>query len=174
MSDPANPGPTTDKPPLSKRWIPLSLRFFLAINGAVGIVGVVCFWYVALRPIQNHSRTYSRISDSVQSLVHRRPADVSRNQWSYIIGWTMNGIGNCCSVDGFLNPDEQSHERFRTLPDRFEQRLRDEGSLETVDWLWDELESISKYGKRYSEKYRPTTPEHLAEADHVSTGVVVP
>jgi hypothetical protein len=86
----------------------------------------------------------------------------------------MNGIGNCCSVEPFLNPDDESHERFRTLPDRLDERLREQVNLETIDWLWDELRAISKYGKRYSDMYRPTTPERLAEADHVSTGIVVP
>ena len=147
---------------------------YVVIHAVVGFVGVCWLWYVFVRPIQNHQRAYARISAGVQSLIDRRPANVSKNQWSYIIGWTMNGIGNCCSVEGFLNPDEESHERFRTLPDRFEDRLRGEVSLETVDWLWDELEFISKYGERYSDSYRPTTSEHLAEADHVTTGVVVP
>src|SRR5712691_4560020 len=120
MSVPTVPDATADKPPLHKRWIPLSLRFFVAINVAVVFVGILCFWYVVIRPMQNHSRAYDRISNSVQSLVHRRPAGVSRNEWSYTIGWTMNGIGNCCSVEPFLNPDDESHERFRTLPDRFD------------------------------------------------------
>jgi hypothetical protein len=146
----------------------------LVVYAAIALVCILCFWYVDIRPMQNHSRSYNRISASVQSLVYRRPADVSRNQWSYIIGWTMNGIGNCCSVDQFLNADDESHERFRTLPDRFEERLRGEVSLKTVDWLWDELEVISKYGKRYSAQWRPTRPDRLAEADRVSTGVVVP
>jgi hypothetical protein len=161
---------TTDKPPPPKRWIPLSLRFYIVINGAVGLIGVVSLWYVFLRPVQRHGQAYDRISNSVRSLAHRRPVDVSRNQWSYVIGWTMNGIGNCCSVDEYLNPNEQSRERFRTLPDRFEERLRGDVSLETVDWLWDELEIISKYGAHYSDSYRPTTTERLAEADATPVG----
>jgi len=143
---------------------------FFVINGGVGLIGVAGCWYVYVRPMQIHSQSYHRISDSVQSLAHRRPADVSRNQWSFIIGWTMNGIGNCCSVNGFLNPDEQSRERFLSLPDRFEERLRGEVGIETVDWLWDELEIISKYGVRYSQQWRPTTPERLAEAESTPVG----
>jgi hypothetical protein len=154
--------------------MPLALRGFIVINAVLALASIVTFWYAVLRPMHNHRRAYDRLSDSVQSLVHRRPAGVSRNEWSYVIGWTMNALGNCCSVEEFLNSDEGSHERFITLPDRFEGRLRGEVSLETVDWLWDELEVISKYGKRYSAQWRPTTPEHLAEADHFSTGIVVP
>jgi hypothetical protein len=174
MDTAANPVSTEGKPPRPKRAIPLSLRGFIVINAAIALIGIVSFWWVILRPMQNHSRAYHRLSDSVESLARRRPPGVSRNQWSYIIGWTMNGIGNCCSVEGFLNRDAESHERFRTLPDRFEERLRGEVTLETIDWLWDELTLISKYGTRYSEQYRPTTPEHLAEADYVSNGIVVP
>jgi len=174
MIAPTCPDPCADEPRRRRASMPLALRGFFVINIAIGLISLVYFWFVVVRPMQNHSRAYDRISQSVRSLEKRRPHTVSRNQWSYVIGWTMNGIGNCCSLDGFLNPDEESHERFRTLPDRFEEQLRGEVSLETIDWLWDELEIISKYGKRYSALYRPTTPEHLAEADHVSTGVVVP
>lgn len=170
----ATAAPAPDKPPRPRRWVPLSLRLFVVINGAIALIGIASFWFIVVRPVQRHAQAYHRISNAVQSLVHRRPADVSRKEWSYVIGWTMNAIGNCCSVEQYLNPDEESHERFRTLPDRFEQRLRADVSFETIDWLWDELEIISKYGKRYSESWRPTTPDHLAEADRVTIGPEVP
>src|SRR5436190_13464133 len=126
MLTPADPipDPTASKPPRVRRTIPVSLRIFVAINAVAACVSLLCLWYFGLRPIQIHREAYHRISTSVESLAHRRPAGVSRNQWSFIIGWTMNAIGNCCSVDGFLNPDKNSHERFLTLPDRFDERLR--------------------------------------------------
>src|SRR5262249_30952833 len=88
MAAPPNPDPTEDKPLSAKRQIPLSLKRFIVINAVVALTGSVCFWYVILRPMQNHRRAYHRLSDSVRSLAQRRPSGVSRNQWSYIIGWT--------------------------------------------------------------------------------------
>jgi hypothetical protein len=146
------------------------MKMFLAMCAIAGVVAIPCCWYHFVRPHQIHARAYARISDSVESLASRRPADVSREQWSFIIGWSMNGIGNCCSVEGFLNPDKASHERFLTLPDRFERRLHGDVSLETVDWLWNELEIISKYGTRYSDQWRPTTAERLEKADSIPVG----
>ena len=173
MAVPTIPEPTADKPLPCRTWIPLGLRIFVGIHAAVFLVGCVCIWYGFVRPMQNHRRAYDRISDSVQSLAHRRPAAVSKKQWSFIIGWTMNGIGNCCSVDAYLNPDEQSHKRFLSLPDRIDERLREVVSMETIDWLWDELEAISKYGPRYADNWRPTSPDRLRDADSTDTGVLV-
>ncbi|MSR59577.1 MAG: hypothetical protein EXS05_18365 [Planctomycetaceae bacterium] len=170
-----NPGMSVQPMRFSlKRRIAASRRMSVLFYAAAGLTVVFSFWYVNLRPFEIHRRDYHRISDSVESLVYRRPVDVPRNQWSFIIGWTMNGIGNCCGVDGYLNPDEESHKRFLTLPDRFDERLRGEVSLETIDWLWDELEAISKYGPRYSAQWRPTIPERLADAEYTSFGLEVP
>jgi len=142
----------------------------------IGIVLVVVpYWYLSwLRPHQIHSQAYHRLSDAVDSLARRRPAQVTRNEWRFLIGWTRNAIGNCCSIPEFLNPDRASHDRFLTLPDRFEERIAGEVGIDSIDWLWDELEIISKYGAQYSKHWRPTTPEHLAEADHVTIGPEVP
>jgi hypothetical protein len=163
----------SEKPPRPKRWIPLGLRIFFGIQAAAFLVGCVCLWYVVLRPMQIHSRAYYRLSESVQSLVHRRPAVVSKEEWSFIIAWTMNGIGNCCAVEQYLNRDEESHARFLTLPDRFDERLRGQVDLETIDWFWDELKAVSKHGPRYSDNWRPTTPDRLREAGSTNSGIVV-
>lgn len=168
-SDPA----LDETQPARGRFIALFPMGMLAVNFVLLGIGFTCLWYFFVRPMQEHSRNYHRLSDAVESLVHRRPPGVTKNEWSYVIGWTRNAIGNCCSIPDYLNKDEASHERFRTLPERFEGRLREDVTLETIDWLWDEFEAISKYGERYSMLHRPTTPEHLAEADHVSNGIVV-
>jgi hypothetical protein len=91
-----------------------------------------------------------------------------------LVAWTRYAIGRRGSVAEFFNPDQASHDRFLTLPDRFEKRLAGEVGMESIDWLWDELEVISKHGPRYCAHYRPTTPERLAEADHVKIGPDVP
>jgi hypothetical protein len=119
-----SPNPVEDNPPRRRSPLPLALRGFFVILAAIGLSSLLWFWFIAVRPIVNHGRAYDRLSTAVQSLTRRRPPGVSKDQWSYIIGWTMNAIGNCCSAEGFLNPDAESRERFATLPERFEERLQ--------------------------------------------------
>ncbi len=52
------------------------------------VVGVVSFEFVYIKPMEDHRRAYHRIENSVEELAHRRPSNVTREQWSYIIGWT--------------------------------------------------------------------------------------
>jgi hypothetical protein len=151
---------------------PLPVVWLLVIGIMLAVLGR--WYYIWLRPHQVHSAAYQRLRDAVESLANRRPANVTRNEWSYVIGWTLNGIANCCSIPEYLNADRESHDRFLALPERFERKIGSGVGLDAIDWLWDKLEAISKYGERYSANYRPTEPERLAEADHVSIGPAVP
>jgi hypothetical protein len=65
-------------------------------------------------------------------LANRRPAQLTKKEWSYLIGWTKNAIGNCCSMPEFLNPDQESHDRFLKLPNRFEEQLRGDVGIKTI------------------------------------------
>jgi hypothetical protein len=55
-------------------------------------------------------------------------------------------------------------DRLHNLADELEQRLEGHVDMSTIDWIWDEIEAVSVYGKNYSEDYRPTTPERLQAA----------
>jgi hypothetical protein len=43
------------------------------------------------------------------------------------------------------------------------QRLSGLVTLETIDWIWDEIVRLSRNGRSYSDNYRPTRPERLKE-----------
>ena len=143
---------------------------YLAVAAIVFAILASTFWYFAIRPLQRHSRAYDRISNSINSLESRRPANVTKNEWSFVLGWTNNAIGNCISVPGFLKDDPESRERFLTLPARLDERLGSDISIASIDWLWNELIVVSKYGQRYSDSWRPTTPERLESTKDIAAG----
>ena len=51
--------------------------------------------------------------------------------------------------------------------DEFQINLRKELSqpvtLNTVDWIWDEMARLTPTGRRYADRYRPTTQQKLQE-----------
>jgi hypothetical protein len=46
--------------------------------------------------------------------------------------------------------------RFEAIPDELDRRIAAGPGLDTIDYLWDEFETVSTYGLKYSSKYRPT------------------
>jgi len=134
---------------------------------------ILVLWFKEIRPNQQHSAAYLRLESTVKSLASKRPLNVNRKQWSYLVGWTLNGISNCCSVRQFLKDDDGSQVRFRRFVEELELKLQGDVTPETIDWIWDQFALVSRYGEHYSQNYRPTTAERLMEAEYISTGVDV-
>jgi Na+-transporting NADH:ubiquinone oxidoreductase subunit NqrC len=146
--------------------------------GAIVVI-LVCsivfsVWYKVLRPFQQHLAAYARLETAISDLKTKRPPDVTREQWSYVIGWTMNGVGNCCAVHQFLKDDQNSHQRFVDFVNELERKVQGNVTIETIDWTWDQFILVSRYGDSYSRNFRPTTQERLKESAYVSTGIEVP
>jgi len=122
-----------------------------------------------IEPGERHRRTYVQINEAVSSLADKRPPDVSKRQWSFVIGWTMNAVSNCCAVKEFIVDSDRFHQFARELDREVERDV----DMATIDWIWDQFEQFSKYGKTYSANWRPTTPERLKESEYTSTGIEV-
>ncbi len=118
------------------------------------------FWLAAVRPNQQHRRLYDDIGQTLDRLRHKRPSELRREEWAYIVGWTFNAHANCCSAREFIT----DYARFTRFPAELKRRLDVHVDLQTVDWIWDELEAFSRIGPRYSENFRPTRRERLREA----------
>ena len=131
----------------------------------------MALWRWKIEPIQHHGRLFNHARVSIENLVLHRPPGVTRAQWQYVVGWTLNAHGNCCSFYGAVDLDGLA--RFsRELDDRIE---RDSVDMGTIDWIWDQYERISRVGPEYSRRFRPTRPDRLAEAtSNTFVGVNVP
>ncbi len=88
----------------------------------------------------------------------------ARNQWENFVGWTLNAHGNCLTFHRNIPADEMM--RFEA---ELRQRLAGTVSLETIDWIWDEIVRLTPEGQRYSDNWRPTLPERLKEFEDGNT-----
>jgi hypothetical protein len=127
-----------------RRWIyfacGLALICFFGIGAAM--------WIEFVQPFLSAHHWSRRVDAEIRLLEQRRPADVDPDEWEFIVSWTINLHGNCGEIT--------DRNRAQAFAEEFERRLLDGVDLATIDWIWDEYGRFSKYGKEYSEKYRPT------------------
>jgi hypothetical protein len=112
---------------------------------------VSAFWLFALRPTQEHRRWHERARAGIYALADKRPADVSPEQWEFMVGWTLNLHGNCGVSHTWVDRDQ----KWPYL-DELERRLQGPVSAATIDWIWDEYARITKHGRAYGDRWRPT------------------
>jgi|SRR5262245_4006302 len=125
-------------------------------------------WFFAFEPLRSHARWYNRVRDAIRELASRRPPEVSRGQWEFVIGWTLNLHANCGGSAG-----AEGREWQEAFVAELKRRLQGPVGLNTIDWIWDEYERATRHGKDYSDRWRPTRPENLAQAEYVSFGIQV-
>jgi len=139
-------------------------RFQFRLRTLFLIVTLSCLllavWNMTLRPIQEHRRVYRQIEVSLYDLANQRPEGVTKAQWSFVLGWTLQAHGNCCSALDWVDM-----EHMREFAKELRKRV-DEGDVDmsTIDWIWDEYVQFSSMGETYSEKYRPTVPARFQSA----------
>ena len=121
------------------------------------VVLLFAFWASLIRPILEHDRRYKRFGVCIDKLAQKRPAHLTVTQWDSMIGWTSNLQGNCLSARSFLKDEP----RFGRFVDELEKKVEGDVGIETIDWIWDEVVEISGPGQRYSDNWRPTTPDQL-------------
>lgn len=136
---------------------PTTLRLMIV----VAIPALLMAWFDAalLRPVREHTRWFYAVRDRIESLKDRRPPEVGRAEWGYVVGWTLNAHGNCCSFRGSVKPAD-----MWPFAEALDRRLRGRVGMDTIDWIWDEYVRISTVGPSYSRSYRPTAPERLKDA----------
>jgi hypothetical protein len=117
-------------------------------------------WRDIIAPALAHTRWYDHVRASLASLRLRRSPDVSQKQWQYVVGWTLNAHANCCAIREAVDLD--AREEFSK---QLDQKLAGTVDMGTIDWIWDELEKISRLGSHYSERFRPTIPRNLRDAE---------
>ena len=128
----------------------------------------VAFLFIALKPIHEHRRWYDRVSVDLFSLADKRPPDVPPGQWEFMVSWTINLHGNCGSSHTSVDPDQ-----MWPFQEELERRLEGPVTVATIDWIWDEYVRITKVGRRYEERYRPTHSPDLQNAQPGQFGIRV-
>ena len=114
------------------------------------------FWFFALRPIEEHRRWHERARAGIRALADKRPADVPLGQWEFMVGWTLNLHANWGTSHTWVD-----REQMWPYLDELERRLQGPVGVATIDWIWDEYARITKGGRGYGERYRPTRSPDL-------------
>jgi hypothetical protein len=133
----------------------------------MALLAAYCF---VLVPYFRFGETRDRIEGSVRELAQHRPDGVSKRQWSYVVGWTGVAVGNVFFVPSSVK-DEQ---RYYDFADELERRLQGRVEMSTIDWIWDRYEELGEHGRSYSERFRPTVPARLREAEQMPPEIDVP
>lgn len=132
------------------------------------VAGLLLLWFCYVEPIRSHHRWYGRIRGDIMKLSRKRPPDVSKGQWEFIIGWTINLHANCGSIRSAVEPSWR--DRFA---EELERRLAGPVTLADIEWVWDEYVRNTTYGPTYSERWRPTRAEEFPQAHEGCFGIPV-
>src|SRR5262249_17348365 len=100
MGSAANPEPPPD--PTPGPLLPRRLPVFLLI---LAVLGGVAWWWVA-RPVLRQRDLSRRIVAAIRQMAHKRPADVPRGQWEFLLGWTLQLHANCSGHPGQVALDD--------------------------------------------------------------------
>jgi hypothetical protein len=138
------------------------------VTVAVLTVAASAFWFFALRPIQEHRWWHEWARAGIYALADKRPADVPPGRWEFMVGWTLNLHSNCGTWHTWVD-----REQMWPYLDELERRLHEPVSVATIDWIWDEYARITKGGRGYGERYRPTHSSDLEFAQPGCFGIRV-
>lgn len=95
------------------------------------------------RKIVAPRRHADAVERKLESLIHRRPRDMTRGQWGSAVAWTLNLHGNSLLMFEAEGPSIKAFEQ------RLEQRLAGEVDMETIHWIWNEYADLCPHGASY-------------------------
>ena len=136
-----------------------SSRCRWAIGVLIGFVvfgSGILYWY-KVRPHVKHSEVFRRVDTAIESLSDRCPSDITALQWRHCVGWTNTASHNLCAHRSFI----RDYPAFLSFAEKLHERVQNQANLETIDWIWDQFETITHAGRSYSERWRPTTLERM-------------
>jgi hypothetical protein len=135
----------------------------IAWKVVVAGVGVTAVLGAAVAPtfsrIQRHRQFCDEARQVILSLLPRKPAHLTPEQWNCVVGWTINGLHNTVGA----TPDLPPAELDRVFAELLMRTSRETVDLATIDWIWDQIVRLAPNGQNYSDRFRPTTPERLAD-----------
>lgn len=137
---------------------PLTTRQLRYLRLACGGVLILLAGYGALVYPQVARRAYDdEIEKMIYGMRSRRPAELSRGQWSEAVGWTGQLHGNS---QLWIEADARVLAAFQA---RFRKKLEDRINLQTIDWIWDEYSRLTPHGQSY-QKFKEVMDEQIAAA----------
>jgi hypothetical protein len=105
-----------------------------------------------VRRAQARESTNRHIKSQLNALLALRPDSILHQDWSFLIGWTINAHANTVAADQSVNI-HQLASFASELDSRIAQRQLD---IALFDWIWDQFISLTPTAQEYSDRFRPT------------------
>jgi hypothetical protein len=140
----------------------MSRRRWLALATLLTLAGGVYWAYDSER---RHLEFCHAVDSELRTLGKKRPPGISRQQWEYVLGWTLNDFRGYLAEAKYISQADRNSflAELRT-------RLNGPVDLGTIDWLYAELDRLKAYSGRLFSR-RPTTPERLQEFEEGRGGI---
>ncbi len=109
-------------------------------------------------PTFAHSSLHRRIGERIRSLHNQRPGNITPERWEEAVDWAYTAFSNL----PLGSPDNRSP--LKDFDSDLKEKMAAGDSLETLRWIWDELERSTPRGPSYAASYRPVramTPEPI-------------
>jgi hypothetical protein len=141
--------------------------------GLRSMLTALCFLAVLLAGYGWYHRRYvepryyaNAIQRRLESLVDRRPKEMSPRQWESAVAWTLNLHGNS------LMRFQAKGAAIASFDERLAKKLAGPVDMSTVHWIWDEYAGICRGGASY-QRFRPMMLEEI-EAGGGHWGMNIP
>jgi hypothetical protein len=77
----------------------MKLKWRWLVIAGVLMCGVSAFWFWLTEPLRAQHRWYRRVRADLMTLVERWPSGITKGQWNYAVGWTINLHAICGTAD---------------------------------------------------------------------------
>ena len=101
-------------------------------------------------------RRSAAVQRQLESLVSRRPNNMSPRQWESAVAWTLNLHGNSLMLY------QAKGTKIRNFDERLAKKLAGEVNMDTIHWIWDEYADICPGGANY-QRFRSQMDDEIAQ-----------
>lgn len=121
----------------------------------LGILAVLLAGYGSYHRRYVEPRRYANaVERRLESLVTRRPPNMSPRQWESAVAWTLNLHGNS------LMPFQAKGAAISSFDERLAKKLAGPVDMSTIHWIWDEYAGICRGGANY-QRFRAMMLEEI-------------
>jgi len=125
----------------SNHSIRFGTRSLLATVAVLAMLFSAYGWFH--RKIVAPRRHSDAVQQLIESLVNRRPPEITRGQWGSAVAWTLNLHGNSLLMFEADGPTIEAFEQ------RLEDQLTGNVDMDTIHWVWNEYANICPHGASY-------------------------
>lgn len=119
---------------------------------AVVCAGIAVTLTLHFKREYEHRQWVLKVNDLLTEMRSLPPSGVDKNEWDYLVSWTINLHANTASMTGDITDTERKQKYLVELRERLSSRP----SLDTIEWIWHEYTQFTWNGEAYRLKHIPT------------------